>query len=82
MFSLIGPKYDGKYLRKMLREVLGARRLHETVTRIVIPTFDIKLLQPHVFSTFEVRIQYSCYDRFIYSIYMILILKLLLLNDR
>ncbi|KAL6222566.1 hypothetical protein ACLB2K_005958 [Fragaria x ananassa] len=53
MFSLIGPKYDGKYLRKMLREVLGARRLHETVTRIVIPTFDIKLLQPHVFSTFE-----------------------------
>ncbi|KAL6220430.1 hypothetical protein ACLB2K_008186 [Fragaria x ananassa] len=59
MFSLIGPKYDGKYLRKMLREVLGARRLHETVTRIVIPTFDIKLLQPHVFSTFEAEIDAS-----------------------
>lgn len=55
MSALIGPKYDGKYLRKILRQILGARRLHETVTRIVIPTFDIKLLQPHIFSTFEVR---------------------------
>ncbi|XP_050384381.1 patatin-like protein 1 [Argentina anserina] len=57
--ALIGPKYDGKYLRKMLRQILGARRLHETVTRIVIPTFDIKLLQPHVFSTFEAEIDAS-----------------------
>lgn len=54
MRALRGPKYDGKYLRKLVRKILGTRRLHETVTRIVVPTFDIKLLQPHVFSTFEV----------------------------
>ncbi|PRQ47932.1 putative phospholipase A(2) [Rosa chinensis] len=59
MCALIGPKYDGKYLRKMLRQILGARRLHDTVTRIVIPTFDIKLLQPHAFSTFEAEIDAS-----------------------
>lgn len=40
----MGPKYDGKDLRKLLRKILGSRTLHETVTRVVIPTFDIKLL--------------------------------------
>ncbi|KAM1073628.1 hypothetical protein ACFX2B_018476 [Malus domestica] len=59
MNALRGPKYDGKYLRKLLRKILGYRRLHETVTRIVVPTFDIKLLQPHVFSTFEAEIDTS-----------------------
>ncbi|EEF38753.1 patatin-like protein 5 isoform X2 [Ricinus communis] len=53
MNALVGPKYDGKYLRKLLRKIFGARRLNETVTRVVIPTFDIQLLQPAVFSTFE-----------------------------
>ncbi|XP_050205822.1 patatin-like protein 1 [Mercurialis annua] len=59
MKSLIGPKYDGKYLRKLIRNILGNRRLHETVTRLVIPTFDIQLLQPVVFSTFEAEIDDS-----------------------
>ncbi|KAF2283963.1 hypothetical protein GH714_017626 [Hevea brasiliensis] len=53
MNALRGPKYDGKYFRKLVRKILGARRLKETVTRVVIPTFDIQLLQPAVFSTFE-----------------------------
>ncbi|XP_021825154.1 patatin-like protein 1 [Prunus avium] len=59
MRALRGPKYDGKYLRKLVRKILGTRRLHETVTRIVVPTFDIKLLQPHVFSTFEAEMDFS-----------------------
>lgn len=54
MNALMGPKYDGKYFRKLVRKMLGARRLQETLTRVVIPTFDIQLLQPAVFSTFEV----------------------------
>lgn len=73
MSALIGPKYDGKYLRTILRKILGARRLHETVTRIVIPTFDIKLLQPHVFSTFEVRAYVCMYVLNSTTVYMILI---------
>lgn len=48
------PKYNGKYLHKVIKEKLGETRLHETLTNIVIPTFDIKNLQPTVFSTFEV----------------------------
>ncbi|KAF2283962.1 hypothetical protein GH714_017602 [Hevea brasiliensis] len=57
--ALMGPKYDGKYFRKLVRKILGARRLTETVTRVVIPTFDIQLLQPAVFSTFEAEIDAS-----------------------
>ncbi|KAJ9177239.1 hypothetical protein P3X46_012477 [Hevea brasiliensis] len=57
--ALRGPKYDGKYFRKLVRKILGARRLTETVTRVVIPTFDIQLLQPAVFSTFEAEIDAS-----------------------
>ncbi|KAG4934402.1 hypothetical protein JHK87_048404 [Glycine soja] len=45
-----GPKYDGKYLHGVVREKLGDIRLHETLTNVVIPTFDIKSLQPIIFS--------------------------------
>ncbi|KAJ6843394.1 patatin-like protein 2 [Iris pallida] len=50
-----GPRYDGKYLRSKVRQLLGGTKLHQTLTNVVIPTFDIKLLQPIIFSTFEAR---------------------------
>ncbi|PON49739.1 Patatin-related protein [Parasponia andersonii] len=53
--ALRGPKYDGKYLHKLLKEKLGDLRLHQTLTNVIIPTFDIKRLQPTIFSTYEVR---------------------------
>ncbi|KAK2992299.1 hypothetical protein RJ640_020292 [Escallonia rubra] len=53
--SLTGPKYDGKYLCKLIREELGAKRLSDTLTNVVIPTFDIKNLQPTIFSSSEVE---------------------------
>ncbi|XP_050235444.1 patatin-like protein 2 [Mercurialis annua] len=53
--SLRGPKYDGKYLREIVREKLGDVRLDQTLTNVVIPTFDIKRLQPTVFSSYEVK---------------------------
>ncbi|XWS29863.1 hypothetical protein CRYUN_Cryun24cG0066600 [Craigia yunnanensis] len=59
MNALMRPKYSGKYLRKMICKVLGNRRLHETLTCVVIPTFDIKWLQPTVFTTFEAKIDTS-----------------------
>ncbi|KAM0019229.1 putative patatin-like phospholipase domain, Acyl transferase/acyl hydrolase/lysophospholipase [Helianthus debilis subsp. tardiflorus] len=53
---LFGPKYNGKYLQKIIREKLGNTRLNDTLTNVVIPTFDIQRLQPTIFSTYEVLI--------------------------
>ncbi|KAE8652095.1 patatin-like protein 2 [Cucumis sativus] len=53
--SLEGPKYDGKYLHRLVREKLGNTKLNQTLTNVVIPTFDIKLLQPTVFSSYEMK---------------------------
>ncbi|GFP99534.1 patatin-like protein 2 [Phtheirospermum japonicum] len=50
-----GPKYDGKYLQKIIRENLGQTRLHQTLTNVVIPTFDIKNMQPTIFSSYEMK---------------------------
>ncbi|KAL7225051.1 hypothetical protein ACSBR1_020357 [Camellia fascicularis] len=52
--ALLGPKYDGKYLHSLVRKKLGNIKLHQALTNIVIPTFDIKRLQPTIFSTYEV----------------------------
>ncbi|KAG5542177.1 hypothetical protein RHGRI_021892 [Rhododendron griersonianum] len=53
--ALTGPKYDGKYLHNLVKEKLGSTRLHQTLTNVAIPTFDIKRLQPTIFSSYEVR---------------------------
>ncbi|KAK9713515.1 hypothetical protein RND81_06G032300 [Saponaria officinalis] len=54
---LNGPKYDGKYLHRLLRDQLGETKLHEALTNLVIPTFDIKNLQPVIFSTYTIGSQ-------------------------
>ncbi|XP_038974248.1 patatin-like protein 1 isoform X3 [Phoenix dactylifera] len=51
----LGPKYDGKYLHRIIKEKLGTLKLHQTLTNVVIPTFDIKKLQPTIFSSYEVK---------------------------
>ncbi|XP_040998534.1 patatin-like protein 2 isoform X1 [Juglans microcarpa x Juglans regia] len=53
--ALSGPKYDGKYLHNLVREKLGSTRIHQTLTNVVIPSFDLKRLQPTVFSSYEVK---------------------------
>ncbi|XP_059635336.1 patatin-like protein 2 [Cornus florida] len=53
--ALSGPKYDGKYLHSIVKEKLGNTKLHQTLTNIAIPTFDIKTLQPTIFSSYEVH---------------------------
>ncbi|BAT82690.1 hypothetical protein VIGAN_03274100 [Vigna angularis var. angularis] len=53
--SLGGPKYDGKYLHQVVRQKLGDIRLHETLTNVVIPTFDIKSMQPIIFSSYQMK---------------------------
>ncbi|KAH7850811.1 hypothetical protein Vadar_003261 [Vaccinium darrowii] len=48
-----GPKYDGKYLHQLIKGILGETKLHQCLTNLVIPAFDIKKLEPTVFSTFQ-----------------------------
>lgn len=56
---LIGPKYNGKKLRNLMAKTFGLARISDTLTDVVIPTFDIKLLQPAIFSTSEVIYHHS-----------------------
>ncbi|RZB58488.1 Patatin-like protein 2 isoform B [Glycine soja] len=53
--TLFGPQYNGKYLHKLIREKLGDTKLHQTLTNVVIPAFDIKHLQPAIFSSFQLK---------------------------
>ncbi|KAG6387910.1 hypothetical protein SASPL_153105 [Salvia splendens] len=53
--ALVGPKYDGKYLQGLTREILGQTRLHQTLTNVVIPSFDINYMQPTIFSSYQVK---------------------------
>ncbi|CAA6662451.1 unnamed protein product [Spirodela intermedia] len=50
-----GPRYNGKYLHKLIREKLGSVKLGDTLTNVLIPAFDIRNLQPTVFSSFEAK---------------------------
>ncbi|XP_030934641.1 patatin-like protein 2 [Quercus lobata] len=52
---LTGPEYDGQYLHKILKEKLGDTHLHQTLTNVVIPTYDIKLRQTTIFSSYKVK---------------------------
>ncbi|KAI3922179.1 hypothetical protein MKX01_005868 [Papaver californicum] len=51
--AIAGPKYNGKYLRQKLSTLLGDIKLHQTLTNILITAFDIKILQPTIFSTHD-----------------------------
>jgi patatin-like phospholipase/acyl hydrolase len=52
--SIRGPKYDGQYLHSVVKKLLGNTRVDQALQNIVIPTFDIKLLQPTIFSRYDV----------------------------
>ncbi|KAK3412183.1 hypothetical protein EUGRSUZ_I00969 [Eucalyptus grandis] len=53
--AFTGPKYDGKKLRSLVNGLLGDTALSQTLTNVVVPTFDIKRLQPVIFSTKDAR---------------------------
>jgi hypothetical protein len=54
------PKYDGRDLKETIKECLrneplrNEPRISETITNVIIPTFDIKRFQPTIFSTLKV----------------------------
>lgn len=70
--ALSGPRYDGKYLYKLIRDILKNTRLHQTITSVAIPTFDIKKLQPTIFSSYQVLLipcQKTCILNFLCLIF-------------
>ncbi|CAL5187905.1 unnamed protein product [Lathyrus oleraceus] len=52
--ALTGPKYNGEYLQKTIKEMTGNTLLSQTVTNIVIPSFDVEKLQPTIFSSYQI----------------------------
>ncbi|KAL5209233.1 hypothetical protein ABZP36_004856 [Zizania latifolia] len=53
--ALARPRYNGKYLHGQIRSMLGETRVRDTLTNVVIPTFDVRLLQPIIFSTYDAK---------------------------
>ncbi|GMN29966.1 hypothetical protein TIFTF001_002637 [Ficus carica] len=53
--TVTGPKYDGKYLSSLVNGLLNDLTLKQTLTDVLIPTFDIKYLQPVIFSTNDAK---------------------------
>ncbi|CAN6329355.1 unnamed protein product [Urochloa humidicola] len=52
-----GPKYDGEYLRTETRRLLRQNRVCDAVTNVIIPTFDVKLQQPIIFSKYDATLK-------------------------
>ncbi|TVU24239.1 hypothetical protein EJB05_26660, partial [Eragrostis curvula] len=57
IFNLaLGPKYNGKALHKHIKKLLPKEiKVADTLANIVVPTFDVKKMQPVIFSTFEAK---------------------------
>ncbi|RLM58410.1 patatin-like protein 1 [Panicum miliaceum] len=48
-----GPKYDGDFLHKTIEKVMQDIKVKDTLSNIVVPTFDIKRMHPVLFNTLE-----------------------------
>ncbi|XP_019266332.1 PREDICTED: patatin-like protein 2 [Nicotiana attenuata] len=52
---LFRPKYDGEYLRGKIKNMIGDRKLSQTLTNVVIPAFDVHEFQPVIFSSLQAK---------------------------
>nr|QEA68990.1 patatin-like phospholipase [Populus ussuriensis] len=53
--SLVFPRYDGVKLHEIINEEVGQKLLSDALTNVIIPTFDIKLFQPIIFSSLKAQ---------------------------
>ncbi|XP_062183325.1 patatin-like protein 1 isoform X2 [Phragmites australis] len=53
--TMRGPKYDGVFLHDKIKSLTHDVKVADTVTNIVVPAFDVKYLQPIIFSTYEAK---------------------------
>ncbi|CAH9131414.1 unnamed protein product [Cuscuta epithymum] len=49
------PMYDGAYLHAKIKEMVKDIKLNQTLTNVVIPTYDVHRLKPVIFSSFQAR---------------------------
>ncbi|XAR52772.1 Galactolipase [Bertholletia excelsa] len=49
--NLLDPGHDGKNLQQAVQEGMRETKLRDTKTNVVIPTYDIRQLQPIIFTT-------------------------------
>ncbi|WJX91618.1 hypothetical protein P8452_73364 [Trifolium repens] len=54
-FDTPGPKYDGRFLHDKVHEILQETRLHDTLTNLVVPSFDTLYFHPVIFSSFKIN---------------------------
>ncbi|OMO96217.1 Patatin/Phospholipase A2-related protein [Corchorus olitorius] len=50
---LMYSKYDDKPLKDVIQDKVGDRKLRETLTNVLITSFNVQLLQPKVFSSLK-----------------------------
>jgi patatin-like phospholipase/acyl hydrolase len=53
--TMRGPKYDGVFLHDKIRDLTHDVRIADTVTNVIVPAFDVKYLQPVIFTTYEAK---------------------------
>ncbi|CAH9122439.1 unnamed protein product [Cuscuta epithymum] len=49
------PMYDGVYLHAMIKDMVRDIKLNQTLTNVVIPTYDVHHLKPVIFSSFQAK---------------------------
>ncbi|KAK7380981.1 hypothetical protein VNO78_33507 [Psophocarpus tetragonolobus] len=49
------PVYDGKYLKNITRDLLKGTRLSQSLTKLVITSFDDKKIKPITFSSYKLK---------------------------
>ncbi|MCI09445.1 patatin-like protein, partial [Trifolium medium] len=54
---LTGAKYNGEYLHKLIRNLTNDTFLSQTLTNVVIPSFDVEKLQPTIFSSYQIKVE-------------------------
>ncbi|GJN04891.1 hypothetical protein PR202_ga22471 [Eleusine coracana subsp. coracana] len=53
--NMRGPKYDGVFLHDKIKSLTRDVTISNTVTNVIVPAFDVKTLQPVIFSTYEAK---------------------------
>ncbi|XP_039778872.1 patatin-like protein 1 [Panicum virgatum] len=53
IFARGGPKYDGEFLHEKIRSLLQETKVADTLSHVVMPTFDVNRMQPILFNSFE-----------------------------
>ncbi|CAL4983990.1 unnamed protein product [Urochloa decumbens] len=60
---LRGPIYDHKFLHEKIRDITGDLRLDQTLTKILVPAFDVRRLFPRILSSYKPQGEERAHDR-------------------